>query len=105
MVSEERSARRQRWYAVVLVIGGLMVVAAVTLWDHWRPPSHPRETSPAMGASHGASSGLEALFAALGIHRRTLTYRLGRAEKLLGRRFADPGLRAELWMAFTVRDR
>lgn len=47
----------------------------------------------------------EAASAALGIHRRTLGYRLGRAETLLGRRFSDPGLRAELWMAFTVRDR
>ncbi|MDX3099811.1 helix-turn-helix domain-containing protein [Nonomuraea angiospora] len=47
----------------------------------------------------------EAASAALGVHRRTLTYRLGRAETLLGRRFSDPGLRAELWMAFTVRDR
>jgi purine catabolism regulator len=47
----------------------------------------------------------EAASAALGIHRRTLTYRLSRAETLLGRRFSDPGLRAELWMAFTVRNR
>jgi purine catabolism regulator len=47
----------------------------------------------------------EAASAALGIHRRTLVYRLGRAETLLGRKFSDPGLRAELWMAFTVRDR
>jgi purine catabolism regulator len=48
---------------------------------------------------------LEASASALGIHRRTLGYRLGRAEALLGRRFSDPGLRAELWMALTVRDR
>ena len=69
MVSGEPSARRQRRYAVALVIMGLMLVAAVTLWDHRRLPSNPRQTSPAMEASRGASSGLEALFAALGIHR------------------------------------
>ncbi|MBC9731056.1 PucR family transcriptional regulator ligand-binding domain-containing protein [Streptomyces sp. TRM68367] len=45
----------------------------------------------------------EAASAALGIHRRTLTYRLGRAEMLLGRQFSDPGLRAELWLALAVR--
>jgi peroxiredoxin len=68
MVSEERSARRQRWSAMVLVIMGLIVVAAVTLWDHWRPPSNSR-TSPDTEAPRGGPSGLEALFAALGIHR------------------------------------
>lgn len=47
----------------------------------------------------------EAASAALGIHRRTLAYRMKRAESLLGRPLSDPGLRAELWMAFTVRDR
>jgi purine catabolism regulator len=47
----------------------------------------------------------EAASNALGIHRRTLTYRLGRAEALLGRSFSDPGLRAELWLAFTVQER
>ncbi|MFE3645765.1 PucR family transcriptional regulator ligand-binding domain-containing protein [Streptomyces sp. NPDC059169] len=47
----------------------------------------------------------EAASAALEIHRRTLAYRLNRAETLLGRRFSDPALRAELWMAFTARDR
>jgi peroxiredoxin len=69
MVSEEQIARRQRWSAVVLATAGLMVVAAVTLWDHWRVPSPPRETSPATEAFRGGPSGLEALFAALGIHR------------------------------------
>ncbi|MFD5552550.1 PucR family transcriptional regulator ligand-binding domain-containing protein [Streptomyces sp. NPDC127068] len=44
----------------------------------------------------------EAAAQALGIHRRTLAYRLGRAETLLGRSFSDPGLRAELWLALTV---
>jgi peroxiredoxin len=69
MVSEERSAQRQRRYAVVLVIVGLMVVAAVTLRDHWRLPSNPLETSPTREAPRGTSSGSDALFAALGIHR------------------------------------
>jgi peroxiredoxin len=71
VVSEERSAQRQRWSAVVLVIVGLLVVAAVTLWDHWRLPSNPLETSPAREAASGPSSSFEALFAALGIHRPT----------------------------------
>lgn len=53
--------------------------------------------------AHNGST--EAASAALGIHRRTLTYRLGRAEALLGRKFSDPGLRAELWLALTVRGR
>lgn len=53
--------------------------------------------------AHNGNS--EAASTALGIHRRTLTYRLGRAEALLGRSFSDPGLRAELWLALTVRER
>ncbi|MFC4015577.1 PucR family transcriptional regulator [Nonomuraea purpurea] len=46
----------------------------------------------------------EASAAALGIHRRTLGYRLDRAQTALGRTFSDPGLRAEIWTALTVRD-
>jgi purine catabolism regulator len=44
----------------------------------------------------------EAAATALGIHRRTLGYRLGKAEQLLGRSLADPNTRAELWIAITT---
>jgi PucR family transcriptional regulator, purine catabolism regulatory protein len=37
--------------------------------------------------------------AQLGIHRHTLRKRVHRAEELLGRDLAEPGVRAELWIA------
>ncbi|GLY69629.1 PucR family transcriptional regulator [Amycolatopsis taiwanensis] len=46
----------------------------------------------------------ESAAATLGIHRRTLGYRLDRAEEALGRSLADPALRAELWIALRLRD-
>ena len=46
----------------------------------------------------------EAAAAALGIHRRTLGYRLDRAEEALARSLSDPTVRAELWFALRVRD-
>jgi len=41
----------------------------------------------------------------LGVHRHTLRYRMRRVEELLGRSVDDPDLRAELWVALSVRDR
>jgi purine catabolism regulator len=52
--------------------------------------------------AHNGNS--EAAAAALGIHRRTLGYRLDRAEEALARSLADPTVRAELWIALRVRD-
>ncbi|WP_033294939.1 PucR family transcriptional regulator [Amycolatopsis jejuensis] len=46
----------------------------------------------------------ESAAAALGIHRRTLGYRLDRAEEALARSLTDPALRAELWIALRLRD-
>ncbi len=43
--------------------------------------------------------GLAEAAAALGIHRNTLTYRVGRIEQLTGWRLADPGLRFSLSLA------
>jgi peroxiredoxin len=56
---------------LVIVVLGLMVVAAVTLWDQWRLPSNPPQTSHARDGSSGPSTGFDALFASLGIHRPT----------------------------------
>jgi purine catabolism regulator len=39
---------------------------------------------------------------ALGIHRHTLRARMKKAADLLGRDLDDPGVRAELWIAFTA---
>lgn len=40
--------------------------------------------------------------ARLGIHRHTLKYRMRRIEEILGRRVADTGARAELWLALQL---
>lgn len=40
----------------------------------------------------------------LGIHRHTLRYRIKKLEQLLGRRLEDTGTRAELWIAFKLKD-
>lgn len=52
--------------------------------------------------THNGNS--EAAAAALGIHRRTLGYRLDRAEEALARSLSDPTVRAELWIALRIRD-
>ncbi|WTW94629.1 PucR family transcriptional regulator ligand-binding domain-containing protein [Streptomycetaceae bacterium NBC_01309] len=41
----------------------------------------------------------------LGVHRHTLRYRIRRAEEILGRRFDDPDVRAELWLALRLTER
>jgi len=41
---------------------------------------------------------------ALGIHRHTLRYRLGRITNLLGSELDDPTVRAELWLALRLRE-
>jgi peroxiredoxin len=69
MVDNDRGTLKQKRSTFVIVMLGLMVVAAVMLWDHPRPPSHPPETSQARDSSAGPSTGLDALFASLGIHR------------------------------------
>jgi peroxiredoxin len=55
----------------VIVVLGLAVVVAATLWDDRRLPSNPPETFHAGDASAGLSAGSEALLASLGIHRPT----------------------------------
>jgi purine catabolism regulator len=50
--------------------------------------------------AHNGSA--EATANELGIHRRTLGYRLGKAEQALQRSLSDPSARAELWIALQV---
>jgi peroxiredoxin len=59
----------QRRYPFLIVVVGLIVVAAAILWDHLRLPSNPPVTSHAGDFSAGPSAGFDALFASLGIHR------------------------------------
>ncbi|GAA4669279.1 MULTISPECIES: PucR family transcriptional regulator [Amycolatopsis] len=47
---------------------------------------------------------IDASAAALGIHRHTLRYRLGRIVELLGTDLDDPTARAELWLALRLRE-
>jgi purine catabolism regulator len=53
----------------------------------------------------GNNAGAEATANALGILRRKLGYRLGKAEQLLDRSVSDPTVRAELWIALQLRGR
>jgi hypothetical protein len=45
----------------------------------------------------------EAAARALGVHRHTLRYRMRKVAELLGRDLDDPAVRAELWIALSVR--
>lgn len=47
----------------------------------------------------------DAAAASLGVHRHTMRHRMRRVEELLGRSLDDPDLRADLWVALTIRDR
>ncbi|WP_395103469.1 PucR family transcriptional regulator [Actinomadura sp. SCN-SB] len=47
---------------------------------------------------------IDASATALGIHRHTLRYRLGRITELLGTDLDDPTARAELWLALRLRE-
>jgi peroxiredoxin len=69
VVGNDRDTLIQRRYTLAIVLLGLLVVAAVILWDYLRPPSNPPETSHARDSAAGPSTGLDALFASLGIHR------------------------------------
>ncbi|GAB2985875.1 PucR family transcriptional regulator [Amycolatopsis acidiphila] len=52
----------------------------------------------------GHNGHIDASAAALGIHRHTLRYRLGRIVELLGSDLDDPTARAELWLALRLRE-
>jgi peroxiredoxin len=54
---------------LIVVILGLVAVAAVMLWAHLPRPSGPPETAHVREPSAMSSAGLDPLFAALGIHR------------------------------------
>ncbi len=47
----------------------------------------------------------DASASALGIHRHTLRYRMGKVAEALGRDLDDPSTRAELWVALQLEDR
>lgn len=47
----------------------------------------------------------DASAAALGIHRHTLRYRMGKVSEILNRDVDDPAVRAELWVALQLRER
>ena len=69
MVGNDRGISIQKRSRFVIVILGLLVVAAVMVWDHLRPPANPPETSRARQPVAGPSTGLDAWYASLGIHR------------------------------------
>jgi len=54
---------------LMLVILGLVAVAAVMLWEHLSPPLDPADPTHVSGPSTAPSTELEALFAAMGIRR------------------------------------
>ncbi|WP_158892238.1 PucR family transcriptional regulator [Amycolatopsis anabasis] len=71
------------------------------------PLAHPNGTSQVdllgtVRAFLARNGNTEAASADLGIHRRTLRYRLGRAEAALGKSLDDPNDRAELWIALRL---
>ena len=71
MTSADQVAQTRSRMPLIVVILGLVVVMAVILWDHLPLPSGPHEPSRVRAPSAGASAGLDALFAALGMHRPT----------------------------------
>jgi len=69
VVGDARNTQRQRWSVWGIVMLGVIVVAMMTLWDHWRLPSNEPETVPPRDTSVHPTTEPSALFRALGLHR------------------------------------
>jgi peroxiredoxin len=69
MASDGQVDQTRSPMALIVVILGVVSVAAVTLWEHLPRPSGPPETAHIGEPSALLSAGLDALFASLGIHR------------------------------------
>jgi peroxiredoxin len=69
MNSTEPAPQTQSRLTLIVVILGLIAVAAVMLWEHLSLPSAPPETTRGSEPSAVSAAGLDALFTALGIHR------------------------------------
>jgi purine catabolism regulator len=67
------------------------------------PLAHEPELVASLRAYLAANGQGEAAARALGVHRHTLRYRIRKIAELLGRDLDDPGARAELWIALSVR--
>jgi peroxiredoxin len=69
MTSVGQTPQPRSWMALLVAILGLAVVTAVILSDHLPLPSVPSETGRNRAPSALSTAGLDALFAAMGIHR------------------------------------
>jgi peroxiredoxin len=69
VVGNDRGILTRKRSRFVIVLLGLMVVAAVMVWDQLRPPANPPEPPRATESAVKPSTGLDPLFASLGIHR------------------------------------
>jgi purine catabolism regulator len=67
------------------------------------PLAHEPELVASLRAYLAANGQGEAAARALGVHRHTLRYRIRKIAELLGRDLDDPGARAELWIALSIR--
>jgi peroxiredoxin len=69
MKSPDQAAQTPSRMALIIVILGLVAMAALMLWEHLSLPSGPSEPMRAREPSAVPSTGLDALFTALGIRR------------------------------------
>ncbi|MGH8066548.1 MAG: peroxiredoxin family protein [Candidatus Entotheonellia bacterium] len=69
MKSPDQAAQTPSRMALIVVLLGLVAMAALMLWEHLSLPSGPSETMRVREPSAVPSAGLDALFAALGIRR------------------------------------
>jgi peroxiredoxin len=69
MTSTEQTARTQHRLARVVVILGIVAVAAVILWEHLSQPSGPPASTPVGDPAGVSSAGFDTLYTALGMRR------------------------------------
>jgi cytochrome c biogenesis protein CcmG/thiol:disulfide interchange protein DsbE len=69
MNSADQAVQARSRMGLIIVILGLVAVTAVILWDHLLLPSGPPEIARLRESSAVPLAGLDALFAALGLHR------------------------------------
>jgi peroxiredoxin len=69
MKGTDQAVQTRSRMALIIVVLGLVAVTAVMLWDHPPSPLDPPETARVREPSAVSPTGLDPLFAALGIHR------------------------------------